>query len=156
MELAQNRMSRERSDHTLQATALVHEAYMKMSGQLSSKDWENRAHFFAVAAQAMRRILVNHARDKKRLKRGGDQQRVAINVLDLAEDSDPDTILALDAAVERLKEKDPHYAELVHLRFYAGLSVEETAEVMEISKRSVIRHWNFARAWLHKEINKEL
>ena len=154
-QIAKKRMSRERSDHTLQATALVHEAYIKMSDHMDRQEWENRAHFFAAAAQAMRRVLVNHARDRKRLKRGGDQQRVAINVMDLAEDTDPDTILALDAAVERLKQKDPHYAELVHLRFYAGLSVDETAEVMGISKRSVIRHWNFARAWLHKEMKKE-
>ncbi|MGK0184579.1 MAG: RNA polymerase sigma factor (TIGR02999 family) [Verrucomicrobiales bacterium] len=151
-QIAQKRMSRERSDHTLQATALVHEAYIKMSDHMDQHEWENRGHFFAAAAQAMRRVLINHARDRKRLKRGGDQQRVAINVMDLAEDTDPDTIIALDAAVERLRQKDEHYAKLVHLRFYAGLSVDETAEIMGISKRSVIRHWNFARAWLHKEM----
>lgn len=155
-EIAQKRMSRERSDHTLQATALVHEAYIKLSDQIGTREWKNRAQFFGVAAQAMRRILVNHARDRKAIKRGGQQERVAINVMELAEDSSPETILALDEAVTRLQEKDPHYGQLVHLRFYAGLSVDETAEVMGISKRSVIRHWNFARAWLHKELKKEL
>ncbi len=155
-QIAQKRMSRERSDHTLQATALVHEAYIKMADQIENREWKNRAEFFGAAALAMRRILVNHARDRNCIKRGGDHQRVAINVMDLAEDSDSETILAMEEAVTRLQEKDPHYGQLVQLRFYAGLSVEETAEVMGISKRSVIRHWNFARAWLHKELKKGL
>lgn len=154
-QIAQKRMSRERGDHTLQSTALVHEAYLKMADRLGEQEWANRSQFFGAAAEAMRRVLLNYARDRNRLKRGGSQERIAINVIDLAEDTCPEAILALDAAVERLKEKDPYYAQLVHLRFYAGLSVEETAEILQTSKRSVIRHWNFARAWLHKEIRRE-
>lgn len=155
-QIAQKRMSKERSDHTLQATALVHEAYIKMADQIENREWKSRAQFFGAAALAMRRILVNHARDRNCIKRGGGQQRVALNVMDLAEESDPETILAMEEAVTRLQEKDPHYAQLVQLRFYAGLSVDETAEVMGLSKRSVIRHWNFARAWLRKELKKSL
>ncbi|MDA7888580.1 ECF-type sigma factor [Akkermansiaceae bacterium] len=154
--IAQRQLSRERSDHTLQPTELVHEAYVKMAGHLEERDWQNRSHFFAAAAEAMRRILINYARSRNAVKRGSGQRPEAINVLELAGEQDPEMILVVDEAIQHLKEQDPKLGELVHLRFFAGLSIEQTAEVMETSTRSVARHWNFARAWLTKEIEKLL
>ena len=154
--IAKGQLSRERSDHTLQPTELVHEAYVKMAGHLEERDWKNRAHFFCAAAEAMRRILINYARSRNSLKRGSGQRPEAINVLELAGDQDPEMILVVDEAIQLLKEQDPKLGELVHLRFFAGLSIEQTAGVMEMSARSVARHWNFARAWLTKTIEKML
>ncbi len=154
--IARGQLSRERSDHTLQPTELVHEAYVKMAGHLEEKDWKNRSHFFAAAAEAMRRILINYARSRNAVKRGSGQRPEAINVLELAGEQDPETILVVDEAIQQLKKEDPKLGELVHLRFFAGLSIEQTAEVMEISPRSVARHWNFARAWLTRAIEEML
>jgi RNA polymerase sigma factor (TIGR02999 family) len=150
--IAQRRMAGERKDHTLQPTELVHEAYLSMSGNLGAMDLKNRVHFFAVAAEAMRRILVDYARRRGSAKRGGGWQPVALNVLDIAENRDPELILALDDAIRRLEEIDAEAGRIVRFRFFAGLSNEETAEALGISVRTVQRRWEFARAWLFKEL----
>ena len=148
---AQQRMAQERAGHTLSATALVHEAYMRLVGDQDAR-WDGRAHFYAAAAEAMRRILIEHARSRGRVKRGGDRQRVPLSVVDLAADQDPEQILALDGAIGRLAEQDARLGEIVRLRFYAGLSVEETAAALSVSDRTVKRDWAFARAWLQREL----
>jgi RNA polymerase sigma factor (TIGR02999 family) len=145
--LARHRMAQENIGHTLQATALVHEAFMRLSG---SAKFSNRAHFFHAAAEAMRRILVEHARARGRIKRGGNAGRAPLNVLDLAAMDDSEKILAFDDAIERLGKESPAAAAVVRLRFFAGLSVEETAESLGISPRSVNREWTYARAWLYR------
>ena len=150
--IANNRMREERAGHTLQATALVHEAYMKLVNG-PEVDWESRAHFFRAAAEAMRRILIDHARKRKSEKRGGGRAALPINVVDLAEEADPDQVLALEEAMQRLEAEDARAAEVVKLRFYAGLSVEETAEAMGVSERTVMREWAFARARLFQWLN---
>lgn len=152
--IARGRLARERSDHTLQPTELVHEAYVRMAGHLGEYDWQNRGQFFGAAAEAMRRILVNYARTRNTAKRGGGKRPEAINVLELASEQDPEQILAVDEAIQQLRDKDPMLGELVHLRFFAGLSIEQTAEAMNISPRSVARHWTFARAWLAHALEK--
>ena len=145
--MAQRRMNHERPGHTLQATALVHEACHRLLGE-DSPDWEDRGHFFRAAAEAMRRILIDHARKKKSLKRGGDRGQVPLTVVDLAADHDPQQILELDEALTSLKNEDPVAADVVQLRFFGGLSVEETARVLGTSERTVAREWAFARARL--------
>lgn len=145
--IAGARMRGERTGHTLQATALVHEAYLKLVGD-REVSWQNRAHFFAAAAEAMRRILIDHARKRKSEKRGGGAARVPITVVDLAAESDPDQILALEEAMTRLQGEDPRAAQIVNLRFFAGLSVDETTEATGLSRRTVMREWAFARARL--------
>lgn len=151
-QIAQNRMNDERSDHTLQATALVHEVFIKLVGE-QEISWQNRGHFFSAAAQAMRRILIDHARKNNANKRGGDYKRVPMSVVDLAANNDPDQILALDEALENLEQDDPRAASIVRLRFYAGLDVTETAEALRLSERTVMRDWAFARAKLFQEIS---
>ena len=154
--LAASHMRREKPGHTLQATALVHEAYMRLLGSPGS-GWTNRAHFFGAAAQAMRRILVERHRRVNAAKRGGNNQKVEAEVLDAitlpGEETDPLDLLALDEALSELEQKDPEMARIVMLRFFAGLSVKETAEAMEISERTVVREWSVARAWLHKQMS---
>ena len=150
---ARRYMRGERPDHTLQPTALVHEAYLRLAGQ-REVDWQSRAHFFAVAAQLMRRILVDHARARKAEKRGGGEPRVALNEsLAMTEEKSAE-LMALDEALTRLAERDPRQARAVELRFFGGLSEEEAAEVMGISLRTLKRDWSVARAWLFKEINR--
>lgn len=151
--IAQQRMSQERPDHSLQATALVHEVYLRLVGE-EDVQWANRAHFFAAAAEAMRRILVESARSRGRLKRGGDRKKMPLNVIDLAAENDPGEILALNDALDRLEQQDPRMAKLVMLRFFSGLSVEETASAMQVSPRTVKREWAVARAWLFRELNE--
>lgn len=151
--LASARLSRESPDHTLQPTALVHEAYLRLVGD-SAADWRNRAHFFAAAAEAMRRILVESARRKARLKRGGDRERVALEHADAATPGASIDLLALDEALGRLAERDAEKARLVELRFFAGLGVQEAADVLGISRATADRHWAYARAWLYDEIRK--
>lgn len=151
--IARQRMAGERADHTLQATALVHEAFYRIS-QNRRVPFQNPGHFYVAAAEAMRRVLLDHAKSKGRQKRGGDRKRVPINVVDLADCGDPEDILALDEAMCRLKESDPEAAAVVELRFLAGLSVDETAESLGISARTVDRRWKFARAWLFRELSK--
>jgi len=151
--IASRYLSRERKDHTLQATALVHEAYLNLVDQ-TRVEWKNRAHFFGVAATAMRRILINHALRKKTAKRGGDRRRVEWDeALALFEERALD-LLALDEALDRLAEIDPRGARMVELRFFAGLDVKEVAEVLGVSTRTVEREWRMARAWLRNEIAK--
>ncbi len=153
--MARRHMAQERGDHTLQATALVNEAYMRLVGD-EPVPWENRAHFFAAAAESMRRILIDHARKKGRQKRGGDRRRVAMDVLELAREGDEQDILALDEALTRLDTDDPRAAMVVRLRFYAGLSVEQTARVMGVSERTIMREWRFARASLFRALGDEV
>jgi len=147
--IAQTRMSEERADHTLQATALVHEAYARLLGN-EELSWKSRAHFFNAAAQAMRRILIDHARSKNAKKRGGEEQRVPLGLIDLAQSQDPIQILALEEAMKTLETEDPRAAQIVSLRFYAGLSVERAALVLEVSERTIVREWTYARARLYE------
>jgi RNA polymerase sigma-70 factor, ECF subfamily len=145
-------MKAERPGHTLQATALVNEAWLEIIGHADA-DWQNRSHFFAVAAQLMRRILVDHARQRKAQKRGGGRQPVELTeTLAISEDR-LDEILLIDAALTRLAEWDPRQAKVVELRFFSGLTEEETAEILAVSPRTVKRDWRMARAWLHGELN---
>ncbi len=151
-ELAAVRMAQERPGQTLQATALVHEAYLKLVGTEDAKQWQGRGHFFAAAAESMGRILVDQARRKKRLKHGGDQRRIELDEELIAAPQRRDDLLALDAALDKLKQVDGSAAELVQLRYFAGLTVASAAEVMDISISSAERLWRYARAWLHHEI----
>jgi len=149
--MARQRLCHERVDHTLSATALVHEVHLRLFGE-SHRDFENNSDFFLAAAQAMRRILIEHARKRRRLKRGGDRQRVMLDAMHLAREADSDQIVAVDEAICRLKEQDPRVGEIVHLRFFADLSEQETAEALGISERTVRREWKLAKAWLHREL----
>ncbi len=153
-ELAHQRLVGEGPGHTLEATALVHEAYIRLVGSQSCT-WESRRHFFAAAAQAMRRILIEHARKRKRLKRGGDHRRLPTSLADLAETHNFEEIVAVDDAIRRLEEEDPQAAEVVRLRFFAGLSVEQTAKALKLSPRTVAREWAYARAWLFRVLQGE-
>lgn len=149
--LARSQMRMEGAGHTLQATALVHEAYLRLIGN-DSLCWKTRAEFFRASANAMRRILIDHARRRGRVKRGGERQREPLDAIDLAMTCDPDDVVALDSAVTRLAEIDARAAHVVELRFYAGLSVSETAAALELSERTVKREWAFARAWLYQAL----
>ncbi|NOT44748.1 MAG: RNA polymerase subunit sigma-70 [Acidobacteria bacterium] len=151
--IAARRLHHEPSGHPLQATALVHEAYLRLVGQHEVR-WKNRSHFFAVAAQAMRRVLVDHARARLAGKRGGVQARVPLDDVVVASEPPPGDLVALDEALDRLARHDPHQARLVELRFFAGLTVEETADVLGISDTTVKREWRMARAWLHREMSR--
>jgi RNA polymerase sigma-70 factor (ECF subfamily) len=146
-------LRRERKNHTLQPTALVNEAFMKLVDQRNVR-WQNRAHFFGIAAQAMRRIVIDHARTRQRVKRGGVQQAVTLDEAMIAAESRSIDVLALDQALKRLEALDPRQAKIVELRYFAGLSVEETAEVTGLSPATVKRDWAMARAWLHSELTK--
>jgi RNA polymerase sigma factor (TIGR02999 family) len=149
--IAARQMRRERQGHTLQATALVHEAFLRL---LREKDhsWQNRAHFYAIAASSMRQILVERARARDAQKRGGGRARITLDERLLASEERPVDLVALDEALTRLAGLDPHHARIVELRFFGGLSVEETAEAMGISPATVKRHWSVAKAWLRREI----
>jgi RNA polymerase sigma factor (TIGR02999 family) len=149
--LAHHRMQGERVDHTLGSTGLVHEAYLRLVGDVQVK-WANRAHFFHAAAEAMRRILIEHARAKAGPQRGGGRRKVPLDVVDLARTEDPTQILALDEAISRLEQLDADAARTLRLRFYAGLSVDETAKALGSSPRTVKRDWAFARAFLLREL----
>ncbi|MFO0894133.1 MAG: ECF-type sigma factor [Phycisphaerales bacterium] len=144
---------RERSGHTLQPTALVHEVWLRLAGQHGAR-WEDRRHFCAVAATAMRRILVSHARFRRRLKRGGPRagERVPVETLVSVEGEPSLDLVALDQALERLSSVDSRMARTVELRYFAGLSVEETADVLEVASATVKREWSLARAWLRREL----
>jgi RNA polymerase sigma-70 factor, ECF subfamily len=143
-------LRRERANHTLQPTALVHEAYMKLADQNEAR-WQNRGHFFAVAAQAMRRILVDHARTRRRIKRGGPVAPTSLEGIDVAGADAPD-LVDIDRALDELEQFDPRQARVVELRYFAGLTVEETAEAMDLSPATVKREWTIARAWLHARL----
>jgi RNA polymerase sigma-70 factor, ECF subfamily len=149
--VASRQLRSERADHTLNATALVHEAYMRLAGA-DGIEWESRAHFFAVAARAMRRILINHAESRNTQKRGGDWQRVALTT-DAAAGRDADeTLIDLDRALTRLAELDERQCRVVECRYFAGMSIEETAAGLDISVATVKRDWTMARAWLNREL----
>jgi len=150
--LARRYMRHERPDHTLQATALVHEAYLKLIDQRES--WQNRAHFFGVAAQVMRRFLVDHARAKLAQKRGGSREEISLDAALAFSPAQSDQFLALDEALERLSRLDPRQGRIVELKFFGGLTDEEVAEVLAISIRTVKRDWSVARAWLFRELHR--
>lgn len=151
---ARRYLSRERRNHTLQTTALVHEAYIRLI-EYQFVDWQNRAHFFGMAANMMRRILVNHAVSQNRLKRGGSDEKVPLEegLCVAAEDRDVD-LLALDKALNELATLDERQAQIVELRFFSGLSIEESAEVLKISPATVKRDWSMAKAWLRSELGE--
>jgi RNA polymerase sigma factor (TIGR02999 family) len=152
--LAAQKLSRERPGQTLQATALVHEAYLRLVDAQGDRAWNSRGHFFAAAAEAMRRILVNRARDRRRLKRGGDGERVELEDVAIADESGTPDILTLDEALDRLASEEPACAELVKLRFFAGLTQEEAARALGVSRRTANRYWAFARAWLRQAMGE--
>jgi RNA polymerase sigma-70 factor, ECF subfamily len=151
--LAGGYMRRERVEHTLQATALVHEAYLKLVEQ-RSVNWQSRAHFFGVAAQLMRRILIDHARGHARQKRGGEQKKVALDEVLVFAEQQADELLAVDESLDRLAEIDPRQGRVVELRFFGGLSVEESAEVLGVSPKTVKRDWSVAKAWLYADLKE--
>ncbi len=151
--LARGYLKQERSNHTLQPTALVHEVYLRLADQ-DRISWRGRTHFFAVGAQMMRRLLVDHARRRGRVKRGGDWLRVTLHTVTplLGRDLDREEFLALHAALEKLARLDKRQADIVELRFFGGLEVAEVAEALGVSKRTVEGHWTHARAWLKREL----
>lgn len=151
--LAASRMASERSGHTLQATALVHEAWIKLSGPRDdATPWNGSRHFFAAAAEAMRRILVDHARRRKATRRGGNWKRVTLGEPSAPSMADPDEIIDLNAAMEKFERVNPDKAALAKLRLFAGLTIEETGEQLGLSKATVKRHWSYAKAWLSREL----
>ena len=151
---AARHLRRERQDHTLQTTALIHEAYLKLVGQRNVK-WESRTHFFAIASQAMRRVLVDYARARKRAKRGGDDIRLSLAAAEqIASNQKPVDLIALDEALTRLAAIDEQQSRVVELRYFSGLSLEETAMILNISRATAAREWNMARAWLHRELTR--
>lgn len=154
--MAAIKLAGEFQDHSLQATALVHEAYVRLGGSENDQQWQSRGHFFSAAAEAMRRILIDHARKRKTAKRGGDRQRVELDPCVTADTCDADELLDLDAALSQLEEADAESAKLVKLRFFAGLSNEKAAASMGISPRKAQYMWAFARAWLRQKINGNL
>ncbi len=151
--LAAAQMAQESSGQTLQPTALVHEAYLRLVGDEEIR-WQNRGHFFAAAARSMRQILINRAKKKQTAKHGGGKKRVPLEESLVAEDPQPERMLALDEALQRLEQFDERKGKIVMLRYFAGLSIDETAKALEISPATVKREWQFARTWLHKEMNK--
>jgi RNA polymerase sigma factor (TIGR02999 family) len=151
-ELAALKLAQEKPGQTLQATALVHEAYIRLVDAEKAQHWDSRAHFFAAAAEAMRRILVESARRKGSLKRGGNRQRVDLNDADVISLAAPDELLVINEAITKLAAEDPQAAELVKLRYFAGLSVEEAAQLSGLSRSSAYEHWSYARAWVHDEL----
>ena len=150
--LARAQLRDERPDHTLGATALIHEAYLKLSG-LDRIQWQNRSHFMAVAAQAMRRVLVNHANARGAQKRGGKHERLSLDDVMIVSDARGEDLIALDAALTRLAALDRRIARVVECRFFAGMTIEETAEALAIAPATVKRDWTLARAWLHRELD---
>jgi len=155
--MAQHLMSQERPDHTLQATALVHEAYVRLLGS-QRIDFGTRSQFFHAAAEAMRRILIERGRERRRLKRGGPdapRNRIPLECVDLAAEIDADDILELDGAIAQLNQEQPDVGAVVRLRFFAGLGVEETAQILGMSPRTVNREWTYARAWLYRRLGSD-
>ena len=151
--LAASKLGREKPGQTLQPTALVHEAYLRLVNEVGEARWENRGHFFAAAAVAMRRILVESARRKSRVKHGGEFQRVELDDHDIPIESPPEEILALDEALTRLEGEDADAASVVRMHFFAGLSIEDAAVALGMSRATAYRHWAYARAWLRCEMN---
>jgi RNA polymerase sigma factor (TIGR02999 family) len=153
-QLAAQKLSRETPGQTLQATALVHEAYLKLV-RAQGHEWRGRTHFFAASAEAMRRILIDNARRKKRLKRGGAQGRISLDEAQAAIEAPSDDVIAVNEALERFAETDQEKAELVKLRYFAGLTLDQAADVMGISRTTAKRHWTYAKAWLYRSVTSE-
>ena len=151
--LAAQKMARESPGQTLQATALVHEAWLRLGGDRQPA-WENRAHFFAAAAEAMRRILIDRARSRQAVRHGAGARRVNLESVELAMEADDDSLLAVHEALDQLARHDAAKAELVKLRFFAGLTIDQAARVLGLSEATAKRHWAYARAWLYREINR--
>jgi RNA polymerase sigma factor (TIGR02999 family) len=158
-QLAAQKLAQEKPGQTLQATALVHEVYLRLVGSPGgepgeeSPRWDSRGHFFSAAAEAMRRILIGQARRKKRVRHGGDRCRVDLDALDVGDQGQTDDLLALDEALTRLAAEDAPAAEVVKLRYFAGLTIEQAAGALGVSVRTANRHWAFARAWLYRQLN---
>ena len=150
--LAAQKLVHEKPGQTLQATALVHEAYLRLVDQDGARQWNGRKHFFAAAAEAMRRILIDNARSKRRLKRGGGLRRVELEGAEVAAEASLDELLVIDEAIAKLGGEDLTAAELVKLRYFAGLSLEEAAEAVGMSRSSAYEHWSYAKAWIHCEV----
>lgn len=154
--LAASKLAREKAGQTLEPTALVHEAWLRLVGESSGAgreaSWDSRGHFFAAAAEAMRRILIDNARKKGRKKRGGKLQRLDLDAASLATTATPDQLLAVDEALEALAKEDASAAQLVHLRMYTGLSIDDAGKAIGVSKATAYRHWNYARAWLFSRL----
>lgn len=151
--LAGHKMSREQPGQTLQATALVHEAYIRLVGS-DDRQWSGRTHFFAAAAESMRRILIENARRKQRQKHGGGQHRVDLDDAEISIEEPSTNLIALDEALAKLAEEEKTVAELVKLRYFAGLTLSQAANILGVSRRTADRYWAYARAWLYQEINK--
>jgi RNA polymerase sigma factor (TIGR02999 family) len=151
--LAAQRLAHEKPGQTFEATALVHEAYLRLVGSGPERPWNGRGHFFSAAAESMRRILVENARRKRRLRHGGGVDRIDLDWIDLAADDTPGELLALNEALDRLADEEPTVAEVVKLRYFAGLTIEQTASVLGVSVRTANRHWAFARAWLFQQLS---
>ena len=151
--LAARKLSHERPGQTLQATALVHEAYIRLLGA-EGQNWKSKGHFFGASAEAMRRILVENARRKKSLRQGGDRHRVNLDDQEIAIEGISDDLLALDEALNKLQKEDPVVADLVKLRYFAGLNLEQVAKILSISPRTAARHWAFGKVWLLQEITR--
>jgi RNA polymerase sigma factor (TIGR02999 family) len=149
--LAAQKLSHEPSGQTLQATALVHEAYIRLVGH-GDENWNSRGHFFAAAAEAMRRILIENARRKQKLKRGGDRHRINLSDADMTTERDINDLLALDEALTKLAQEDPTKAELVKLRYFGGLTLEQAGHVLKISRATASRYWSYIQAWLFHEV----
>jgi len=147
-------LARESSGQTLQATALVHEAYVRLTEGEQTDEWDSRGHFFSAAAEAMRRILVENARKKRALKRGGHLQRVDIDISQIEGSQRENDLLELDEALRKLAEKDARKAKLVELRYFAGLTMQQAAKALDISVATAERDWKFSRAWLHREVSR--
>jgi RNA polymerase sigma factor (TIGR02999 family) len=155
--LAAQKLAQEKPGQTLQATALVHEAYTRLLGggeaaERRGQRWESQGHFFAAAAEAMRRILIDRAREKRSAKRGGSRKKLDIDAVDVATRATPDQLLAIDDALAKLAREDPAAARLVELRYFGGLTVDEAGKALGMSTATAYRHWKYARAWLHGEL----
>jgi RNA polymerase sigma factor (TIGR02999 family) len=153
--MARHYMRNERPDHTLQTTALINEAYLRLAEQ-KQVHWQNRSHFYGIAAQLMRRILLDHARGQRRVKRGGGEYKVSLSDVAVMDKSTSAHLIALDEALKRLAQIDERKSQVVELRYFGGLSVEETAEALDISAVTVMRDWSMAKAWLRRELTGEL
>jgi RNA polymerase sigma factor (TIGR02999 family) len=153
-QLAAQKLAQEKPGQTLQATALVHEAYLRLVGVQKTQRWDSRGHFFAAAAEAMRRILLNRARDRHRLKRGGDRRRIDLGQVEIALDGSDEQLIALDEALAQLAVEDAGAAQLVNLRFFAGLSLKDAAASLGLALRTAERQWAYARAWLYARLRQ--
>ncbi len=152
--LAAQKLAQEKPGQTLQATALVHDAYLRLVGAEHAQRWDSRGHFFAAAAEAMRRILLNRARDKKRVKRGGERRRVDLDQIEIALDTNDEQLIALDEALSALAAEDADAARLVNLRFFAGLTLKDAAASLGLAPRTAERQWAYARAWLYARLRQ--